>query len=135
MLKKHKLTTVCQPCGKPLLAVCATSLRPVKSVICLLNIDKHKDINAEVSIGNPVIDVCKYGFTISENKDGIVSYEKRVADIIICLYDCSGMFSLYYWQGEHKTYVANRYIVENQEQFDFLINNGRLGWVFNATPM
>ena len=47
--KMMKLTMSSQPCGKPMLAVCATSLRPVKSVICLLNIDKHKDINAEVS--------------------------------------------------------------------------------------
>ncbi len=91
--------------------------------------------NSRLVEQNTLIDVLKYGFILTENDEGVITYEKRVANIIICLIDCSSMFTLYYWQNESKVHVANRYIVESQEQFDFLINNGRLGWAFNSLPM
>lgn len=72
----------------------------------------------------------KFGFVITENQEHCNTYEKRVADMIICLIDCAGMVTLYFWQNDNKIQVANRYIVETQEQLDFLILNGRVGWCF-----
>lgn len=75
-------------------------------------------------------DVSKYGFELTEDKEGLLTYERKAADMTIVLIDCFDMFTLYYWQNDSRTYVANRYRVEKQEQLDFLIFNGRIGYVF-----
>jgi hypothetical protein len=81
------------------------------------------------------IDVLKYGFTLREEKGDLRTYEKRQADLIIVLIEAANMYTLYYWQADNKVNVANRYIVERQEQLDFLILNGRVGWIFKQQPM
>jgi len=81
------------------------------------------------------LDVFKYGFALSEDKDGLFSYEKKVAGMTICLIEAANMYTLYYWQKDNKVNVANRYIVETQEQLDFLIFKGRVGWVFEQQTM
>lgn len=81
------------------------------------------------------LDVLKYGFVLKEDKDNLKTYElvvEHFSDFTIVLYVLAGVYSIYFWHGDYKTYVANRYRCETQEELDFLITKGRIAWVFES---
>lgn len=100
-----------------------------------MSTDKASVNNAEVSPDSPVIDVCKYGFVLSKNRYGVLFYTKEVKDFLINVMDCFGSYTIDYVLHDNRIYVANRYKVEKQEQFDFLLCNGRIGWLFTGETM
>jgi hypothetical protein len=88
------------------------------------------------------IDFEKYGFVLrNESEDKFMAFYEFKLDkhtlvelaitfnntvtIDVDHYDDKGEWS-------SKLTVANRYQVETQDQFDFLILNGRVGWVFKG---
>jgi hypothetical protein len=101
--------------------------------VCALSHDK-KEIsspNTEVSTDSPVIDVYKYGFVLSRtSENGVVFYKKEIREFVVELMVAANVYSLEYNLNGNTVKVANRYKVKTQEQLDFLILNGRVGWLF-----
>lgn len=82
------------------------------------------------------LDVKRYGFRLVEEDEGVKTYRKIIPSInsSIELEQYKNSFSLYQVDNEtdNRFEIAVRYRVENQEQLDFLIYNGRVGCFFNA---
>lgn len=84
------------------------------------------------------IDILKYGFALKGTSEcGIQFYERRITpNIIVNLMVATNIYSLSYttFEDNGDTYfeaqVANRYRIDTQSEFDFLILNGRVGWGF-----
>ncbi len=77
------------------------------------------------------MDVSKHGFVLSRtSENGVFFYEKKTQNFVIELMVATNVYSLEYTLNNNTVKVANRYKVENQEQLDFLILNGRVGWLF-----
>jgi hypothetical protein len=81
----------------------------------LVHTHENGGLNYELKMNPPyfsVVTVVANTFTITMRKD-----DKGVED-----------------DYEPTMYVANRYKVETQDQLDFLILNGRIGWWFKQVP-
>lgn len=76
---------------------------------------------------------------LSKGQDGI--YQRDFGTKFrVQLMICGNMFTLSYinrpnGEDSFKRDVACRYIVETQEQLDFLILKGRVGWYFEKEPI
>lgn len=78
-----------------------------------------------------MIDIDKYGLKLSRTSEsGIKFYLRTFKDFTIELMVADSTYSIEYTLHEETVKVANRYHVDTQEQLDFLIYNGRVGWVF-----
>jgi len=62
-------------------------------------------------------------------------YKRLFKDFAIELMVAANVYSLEYTLHENTINVANRYKVETQEELDFLILNGRIGWIFTGETM
>lgn len=74
----------------------------------------------------------KYGFTlINTTNNGIKEYRFAVCDgEFIELVRLDDIFSLDYFYKDTKMVVANRYRCNSDEDFEFLLFNGRVGYIF-----
>lgn len=80
------------------------------------------------------LDYSKHGFALSENREGVLFYTCQIKDFLINLMVAANVHTLDYILHDNRTYVANRYKIENQEELDFLILKGRIGWIFSELP-
>ncbi len=75
----------------------------------------------------------KFGFNLYKTSEsGCVFYRRQFEWFYLELMVSADIHSLYMnTKGEKEMIIANRYKIDNQEQLDFLILNGRVGEFFN----
>lgn len=99
------------------LAYCKTD------VTCIPSVAQNRETSFDLS---------KYGFILSRRGEtGVEFYRREFDGFFVELMVSADVYSLYLFDGETEIKVANRYKVSSQEQLDFLVFNGRVGYAFN----
>ena len=78
-----------------------------------------------------IIDVSRYGFELSIEKEFYKIYVAKVENEIVELIVSCDTYTIKIG-GKRNIMVANRYKVSTQEQLDFLLINGRVGVLFSS---
>lgn len=86
---------------------------------------------AVCAMSNSNIDVSKYGFELSIEKEFYKVYVAKVENEIVELIVSGDTYTVKI-SGKRNIMVANRYKASTQEQLDFLLINGRVGVLFSS---
>lgn len=87
----------------------------------------------DISIPTPVLNIAKFGFSpYSEGETGVKFYRRDVSGGYVELMVAENVYSVFWGESDQEMVIANRYEVKSQEELDFLIMNGRVGYFFSG---